>query len=76
MVIGGKTEQMRNHVGFMNNYPSTHSHYCSKMVSYVELRDILQKVLTCSKNFGLYMTFDWLSVSFRKAVKLKDLFHG
>ena len=48
-----------------------------KMVGYVDLKDILQ--ISFKNNpriFVFYMIFDWLSVSFRKAVKLRDWFYG
>ena len=37
------------------------------MVRYVDFKDILQKGSESSKN--IFMIFDWLSVSFRYAVK-------
>ena len=43
-----------------------------KMVRYVDFKDILQSGFKSSKTICLYMIFDWLSVSFRNAVKLRD----
>ena len=63
---------MRNSVGFMCVYPPTHPYHYSKMVRCVDFKDILQKGFKSPKNIRLYMIFDWLSVSFRYAVKLRD----
>ena len=62
---------MRNYVGFMCVYPPTQI-IVRKMVRYVDFKDILQKGFKSSKNICLYMIFDWISVSFRYAVKWGD----
>ena len=41
------------------------------MVRYVDFKDILQKGFKSSKNICVYTMFDWLSVSFMYAVKLR-----
>ena len=63
---------MGNYVGFMCVYPPTLI-IVRKMVRYVDL-----KIFLSSENICLYMihVFDWLSVSFRYAVKLRDWFYG
>ena len=47
-----------------------------KMVCYVDFKDILQKSFKSSKIISLYMICDWLTVSVRYAVKLRDWFNG
>ena len=43
------------------------------MVRYVDfIEDILQMDFESPKNICLYMIFDWLSVSFRFTIKLRD----
>ena len=64
---------MRNPVGFMCVNRPTNPNHCSKMVRYVDLKKVYcKRVFKSPKNICLYMIFDWLSVSFRYAVKLRD----
>ena len=63
---------MRNPVGLICVYPPTHPNLCSKMVHFVDFKRYIAKGFKSPKNICLYMIFDWLSISFRYAVKLKD----
>ena len=44
----------------------------AKIVIYADFKIYWKKVCKSPKNICLYMIFDWLSVSFRYAVKLRD----